>query len=103
VLSEMAQQIGKQGPDASAQVNSQKPEVYTVRQLGQQTAYIIEQIDKNGPALVTRKGHFVVMISPLRGTVESSVLSEMALEMGRITLSARMIASVSIWPRYPLL
>ena len=83
VLSEMAQQIGKQGPDASAQVNSQKPEVYTVRQLGQQTAYIIEQIDKNGPALVTRKGHFVVMISPLRGDVESRVLSEMAREIGR--------------------
>src|SRR5262249_24765010 len=83
VLSEMAQQIGKQGPGASAQVNSQKPEVYTVRQLGQQTAYIIEQIDKNGPALVTRKGHFVVMISPLRGDVESRVLSEMAREIGR--------------------
>jgi antitoxin (DNA-binding transcriptional repressor) of toxin-antitoxin stability system len=83
VLSEMAREIGKQGPGASSQVNGQKPEVYTVRQLGQQTAFIIEQIEKNGPALITRNGHFVVMISPLRGDVESRVLSEIAREISR--------------------
>jgi antitoxin (DNA-binding transcriptional repressor) of toxin-antitoxin stability system len=81
VLSEMAREIGKQGPGTSSQVNGQKPEVYTVRQLGQQTAFIIEQIEKNGPALITRNGHFVAVISPLRGDVESRVLSEMAREI----------------------
>jgi antitoxin (DNA-binding transcriptional repressor) of toxin-antitoxin stability system len=83
VLNEIAREIGKQGPGASSQVNVQKPEVYTVRQLGQQTAFIIEQIEKNGPALITRNGHFVVMISPLRGDVESRVLSGMAREISR--------------------
>jgi antitoxin (DNA-binding transcriptional repressor) of toxin-antitoxin stability system len=83
VLSEMAREIGKPGPGAPDQVNDQKPEVYTIRQLGQQTAFIIEQIEKNGPALITRNGHFVVMISPLRGDVEARVLSEMAREISR--------------------
>jgi prevent-host-death family protein len=83
VLSEVARQIGKEGPEASSQVSGQEPEVYSIRQLGQQTAFIIEQVGKNGPALVTRNGHFVVMISPLRGEVESRVLSEMAREFGR--------------------
>ena len=82
VLSEMAREIGNQGPGASSQVNHEKPEVYTVRQLGQQTAFVIEQIEKNGPALITRNGHFVATISPLRGDVESRVLSEMAREIG---------------------
>jgi hypothetical protein len=79
----MAREIGKQGPDASPQVSDPKPEVYTVRQLGQQTSFVIEQIEKNGPALITRNGHFVVMISPLRGDVESRVLGEMAREISR--------------------
>jgi antitoxin (DNA-binding transcriptional repressor) of toxin-antitoxin stability system len=86
VLSEMAQEIGKPGPGASAQVNGQKPEVYTIRQLGQQTAFIIEQIEKDGPALITRNGLSVVMISPLRGDFESRVLSEMAREISRQSL-----------------
>jgi prevent-host-death family protein len=83
VLSELAREIGKPGPGASSQVNDPKPEVYTIRQLGQQTAFIIEQIEKNGPALITRNGHFAVMISPLRGDVEARVLSEMAREISR--------------------
>ena len=83
VLSEMAREMGRQGPGVSSQVNDKKPEVYTVRQLGQQTAFVIEQIEKNGPALITRHGHFVATISPLRGDVESRVLSEMAREIGR--------------------
>jgi antitoxin (DNA-binding transcriptional repressor) of toxin-antitoxin stability system len=83
VLSEMAREIGQQGPGASSQVNDDKPEVYTVRQLGQQTAFVIDQIEKNGPALITRHGHFVATISPLRGDVESRVLSEVAREIGQ--------------------
>ena len=83
VLSEMAQEIGKREPGASSQVNGDKPDVYTMRQLGQQTAFVMEQIEKNGPALITRHGHFVAMITPLRGDVESRVLSEMAQEIGK--------------------
>jgi antitoxin (DNA-binding transcriptional repressor) of toxin-antitoxin stability system len=83
VLREIAREIGSQGRGTSSQVNRDKPEVYTVRQLGQQTAFVIEQIDKNGPALITRNGHFVATIRPLRGDVESRVLSEMAREIGR--------------------
>ena len=82
VLTEMAREIGSRGPDASSQVNQDKPEVYTIRQLGQQTAFVVEQIEKNGPALITRNGHFVATISPLRGDVESRVLTEMAREIG---------------------
>ncbi len=81
VLSQLAREIGQSGPETSFQVSEQKPEVYTIRQLGQQTAFIIEQIEKNGPALITRNGHFVVMISPLQGDVEARVLSEMAREI----------------------
>ena len=54
-----------------------------MRQLGQKTAFVIEQIEKNGPALITRYGHFVAMITPLGGQVESRVLSEMAREIGQ--------------------
>ena len=65
------------------QVNEDKPGVYTMRQLNQQTAFVMDQIEKNGPALITRHGHFVAMITPLRGDVESRVLSEMAREIGK--------------------
>ena len=83
VLSQLAREIGQSAPETSSHVSDRKPEVYTIRQLGQQTAFIIEQIEKNGPALITRNGHFVVMISPLRGDVEARVLSEMAQEIGQ--------------------
>jgi antitoxin (DNA-binding transcriptional repressor) of toxin-antitoxin stability system len=83
VLSEMAREIGKRDPGSSAQVNDGKPDVYTVRQLGQKTAFVIEQIEKNGPALITRYGHFVAVITPLGGQVESRVLGEMAREIGK--------------------
>jgi antitoxin (DNA-binding transcriptional repressor) of toxin-antitoxin stability system len=83
VLSEIALEIGKQAPGASSQASDDKPDVYTVRQLGQQTAFVIDQIEKNGPALITRRGHFVAMISPLKGDVESRVLSEIAREIGQ--------------------
>jgi antitoxin (DNA-binding transcriptional repressor) of toxin-antitoxin stability system len=82
VLTEMAQEIGKQQTGASSQLNNDKPDVYTMRQLGQQTAYVMDQIEKNGPALITNRGHFVAMITPLKGDVESRVLTEMAREIG---------------------
>ena len=83
VLSEMAWEIGKREHGPSSQVNDGKPDIYTVRQLGQKTAFVIEQIEKNGPALITRHGHFVAVIAPLGGQVESRVLSEMAREIGQ--------------------
>jgi antitoxin (DNA-binding transcriptional repressor) of toxin-antitoxin stability system len=83
VLSEMAKEIGKRESGASSQVNADKPEVYTIRQLGQQTAFVIDQVEKKGPALVSRHGHFVAVITALKGDVESRVLSEMAKEIGQ--------------------
>lgn len=83
VLSEMALGIGKQEPSASPQVNNDKPEIYTVHKLGRDTAFVIEQVQKNGPALITRNRHFVAMIAPLSGEVESSVLAAMARDIGK--------------------
>jgi antitoxin (DNA-binding transcriptional repressor) of toxin-antitoxin stability system len=83
VLSETALDIGKQEPSASPQVNNDKPDVYTVHKLGQNTAFVMEQIRKNGPALITRNGHFVAVITALSGDVESSVLAAMARDIGK--------------------
>jgi antitoxin (DNA-binding transcriptional repressor) of toxin-antitoxin stability system len=83
VLSEIAGEIGKQGPAASSQVSDDKTDVYTIRQVGQHTADVIAQIEKNGPALITRHGHFVAIISPVRGDVASRVLGEIARELGK--------------------
>lgn len=83
VLSEIAREIGKQEAGASSQVKDDKPDVYTMRQLNQQTAFVIGEIEKNGPALITRHGRFVAAISPLRGDLESRVLGEIAREIGK--------------------
>ena len=81
VLAEMAREIGKLGPSSSSQLNQYKPDLYTMRQVGQQTSYVMDQIEKNGPALITRHGRFVAMITPLKGNVESRVLAEMTREI----------------------
>lgn len=81
-LSEIAREIAKPALGASPQISDDKPDVYTVRQLGQQTAFVIDQIGKNGPALITRRGRFVAVIIPLKGDVESRVLSEIARNIG---------------------
>jgi antitoxin (DNA-binding transcriptional repressor) of toxin-antitoxin stability system len=82
-LSDIARDIGKQVPGASSQVSDYKPDVYTVRQLGQQTAFVIDQIGKKGPALITRRGSFVAVIIPLKGDVESRVLRDIARDIGK--------------------
>jgi antitoxin (DNA-binding transcriptional repressor) of toxin-antitoxin stability system len=69
--------------EAQDQINGDKPSVYTMRQLNQQTAYVMDQIEKNGPVLITRLGRFVARITPLRGDLESRVLTEMAREIGK--------------------
>jgi antitoxin (DNA-binding transcriptional repressor) of toxin-antitoxin stability system len=56
-----------------------------MRELNQQTARIMGQIEKTGkPAFVTRHGRFVALIMPLAsGQVESRVLAEMTRELAR--------------------
>ncbi len=67
------------------QVNDDKALVFTMRELNQQTARIMGQIEKTGkPAFVTRHGRFVALIMPLAsGQVESRVLAEMTRELAR--------------------
>ena len=60
-----------------------EPLIYTMRDLNQQTARIMAEIEKSGrPAFITRHGRFVAIITPLAGEVESRVLAEMARELG---------------------
>jgi antitoxin (DNA-binding transcriptional repressor) of toxin-antitoxin stability system len=67
------------------QVNDDKALVFTMRELNQQTARIMGQIEKAGkPAFITRHGRFVALIVPLAsGQVESRVLAEMTRELAR--------------------
>jgi antitoxin (DNA-binding transcriptional repressor) of toxin-antitoxin stability system len=81
VLAEMALEISKLGTGSPSEVNGE-PALYTTRQVGQQTAYVMDQIEKYGPALITRRGRIVAMITPLKGDVESRVLARMAREIG---------------------
>jgi antitoxin (DNA-binding transcriptional repressor) of toxin-antitoxin stability system len=59
--------------------------VYTMRDLNQQTARIMTEIEKAGkPAFITRHGQLVAVITPLApGQVESRVLAQMARELGK--------------------
>jgi prevent-host-death family protein len=53
------------------------PRVYTMTELNQQTARVLEEVNEAGrPAVITRHGRFVAMLSPLAaGQVESTALS----------------------------
>jgi antitoxin (DNA-binding transcriptional repressor) of toxin-antitoxin stability system len=57
--------------------------VFTMRDLNQQTARTMNEIEKTGqPAFITKHGRFVALITPLAsGQVESRVLAEMAREI----------------------
>lgn len=52
-------------------------QLVTMRELNQHTADVIREINEKGtPALITRHGRFVAMLTPLAGTaVESAALS----------------------------
>lgn len=67
------------------QVEGDEALVYTMRDLNQQTARIMGEIEETGkPAFITRHGRFVAIIKPLQpGEVESRVLAEMAREIGK--------------------
>jgi antitoxin (DNA-binding transcriptional repressor) of toxin-antitoxin stability system len=56
-----------------------------MRELNQQTARIMGQIEKTGkPAFVTRHGRLIALIQPLApGQVESRVLAAMTREIGK--------------------
>jgi antitoxin (DNA-binding transcriptional repressor) of toxin-antitoxin stability system len=66
------------------QVDGEEALVYTMRELNQQTARIMSEIESSGrTAFITRHGRFVATIVPLTpGQVESRVLAEMAREIG---------------------
>jgi antitoxin (DNA-binding transcriptional repressor) of toxin-antitoxin stability system len=67
------------------QVDGDAALVYTMRDLNQQTARIMSEIEQTGKtAFITRHGRFVAIIKPLvPGQVESRVLAEMAREIGK--------------------
>jgi antitoxin (DNA-binding transcriptional repressor) of toxin-antitoxin stability system len=68
-----------------ARASSRDALVYTTRELNQQTARIMSQIERTGkPALITRRGRFVVLITPIASRkIESRVLTAMAREIGK--------------------
>jgi prevent-host-death family protein len=65
------------------QVRDDDALVYSMRDLNQQTARIMSEVEKTGkPAFITKHGRFVAVIRPLaHGQVESRVLAEMAREI----------------------
>jgi prevent-host-death family protein len=51
------------------------PRVYTMTELNQHTARVLEEVNESGrPAVVTRHGRFLALLTPLAG-VESAALS----------------------------
>lgn len=83
VMPEIARQIAKESP--VVRVDDDEALVFTVLELNQQTARVIEEIEKAGkPAVITKYGRFVAIIRPLApGQVESVVLAAMAREIGQ--------------------
>ena len=69
----------------SSLVEGDKPLVYTMRELNQQTARIMNEIEKHArPGFITRHGRFVAMIVPLQpGQIESRMLDQMVREIGK--------------------
>ena len=78
VMADKAVAAAKQESSPSAQASADKPVIYNTRQLGQQTAQVIDEIEKNGPALITRHGHYVAVIIPITGEIEARVLADYA-------------------------
>lgn len=85
---EVAQaQADKAAADLRAIVRAEGDDVpvYTLRDLNQQTARIMSEIEKSGmPTFITSNGRFVAIITSLSsGQVESQILAEVAREIGR--------------------
>jgi antitoxin (DNA-binding transcriptional repressor) of toxin-antitoxin stability system len=64
-------------PTPAVAVELDDAKIYTMRELNQRTAQVIEEINRRGrPAAVTRNGQFVALITPLlNAKIESLVLS----------------------------
>lgn len=73
------------GVSSLQQVDGDEALVFTMRDLNQQTARVMSEIETTGrTAFITRHGRFVAVIKPLAaGDVESRVLTEMARELGK--------------------
>jgi antitoxin (DNA-binding transcriptional repressor) of toxin-antitoxin stability system len=57
-------------------VNLRQSRVVTMRELNQQTSTVIDEINESGqPALLTKHGRFVAMITPLESRIESIVFA----------------------------
>jgi antitoxin (DNA-binding transcriptional repressor) of toxin-antitoxin stability system len=74
-----------EAPYPASLVDGDEALVYTTRDLNQQTARIMAEIEKTGkPAFITKRGRFVAIITPLTpGQIESRVLTEMAREIAK--------------------
>jgi len=74
-----------EAPYPASLVGGDEALVYTTRDLNQQTARIMAEIEKTGkPAFITKRGRFVAVIMPLTpGQIESRVLTEMAREIAK--------------------
>lgn len=59
--------------------------VYTMRDLNQRTAEVMNEIQKlKVPAFITKHGRFVAMITPIEpGRIESRALAAMAREINK--------------------
>jgi hypothetical protein len=68
-----------------ARVGKDRALVFTMRELNQQTAHVMGEIETTRKhAFITRHGRFIAVIEPLEpGQVESRVLAEMALEVSK--------------------
>jgi antitoxin (DNA-binding transcriptional repressor) of toxin-antitoxin stability system len=89
VLPEMARQAARR-PAAGTEpprvrVGDDDAVVFTLRELNQQTARIMSEIEKTGkPAVLTRHGRVIAVITPVAaGQVESRVLPEMARQAAK--------------------
>ncbi len=83
VMPVIARQIAKESP--VVRVDNDEALVFTMRELNQQTARVIEEIEKAGkPAVITKHGRFVAIIRPLApGQVESRILPEIARQIAK--------------------
>lgn len=61
----------------SSSIELGQAKIYTMRELNQNTAQVIDEVNRSGqPAAVTKHGRFIALITPLAGAqIESMVLS----------------------------
>jgi antitoxin (DNA-binding transcriptional repressor) of toxin-antitoxin stability system len=87
--------------DPAPKVDGDEVLVYSMRELSRQTVRIMMEIEQAGrPAIITRDGRFVAIITPLApGQVESRVLPEMARQFAKRD-QGRPVAAITARPRW---